>query len=174
LWIGLNCLDLTPTETFERIPDGVAGVWVDNALIDEGQAAQPAAEAVLTAQQQRNWQGLYFGGVAFKYQTPVDDVALAAQQAAPYMDVITTSGVATGQAADRQKIAAMKSVLGEKPLAIASGISPENVEHYLDVADCFLVATAISQSFSDLDPRRVEALVAVVRAYRPPTANLTV
>jgi hypothetical protein len=35
----------------------------------------------------------------------------------------------------------LKRALGDWPLAIASGITPENVGEYLPVADCFLVAT---------------------------------
>jgi hypothetical protein len=164
-WIGVNCLDLKPDEVFETISDEVAGVWVDNAMIDERQAAQPEAEAVLAIQERRGWRGLYFGGGAFKYQRAVEDVGRAAHIAARYMDVVTTSGPATGQAADREKILTMKQALGDAPLAIASGISPANVQRYLDIADCFLVATAISRSPTDFDPALVRELVEIVRAY---------
>ena len=34
-WIGVNCLGLPPAETFSKLKDEVAGVWVDNAMIDE-------------------------------------------------------------------------------------------------------------------------------------------
>lgn len=34
-WTGLNCLDLDPSEVFWVITNDVAGVWVDNAGIDE-------------------------------------------------------------------------------------------------------------------------------------------
>ena len=154
-WIGVNCLDLTPAQVFEAIPDDVSGIWVDNALIDERMDRQPDAEAVQSIRQTRGWPGLYFGGVAFKYQRAVSDVARAARVAAGCMDVVTTSGPATGQPAHRQKIAAMKAAIGQKPLAIASGISPDNVVDYLDLADCFLVATAVSRRFSELDPTLV-------------------
>ena len=56
----------------------------------------------------------------------------------------------------------MKQALGEFPLGIASGITPENVSEYLDIADCFLVATGISTSFTELDPVRVRALMEFV------------
>jgi predicted TIM-barrel enzyme len=54
------------------------------------------------------------------------------------------------------------------PLAIASGITPENVGDYLDVADCFLVATGISRSFTELEPSRVRRLIERVRDYGGP------
>jgi hypothetical protein len=36
---------------------------------------------------------------------------------------------------------------------------------YLAIADCFLVATGISLSFTELDPARVRSLVERVRAF---------
>lgn len=165
-WIGVNCLDLAPEEVFRRISARVDGVWVDDARIREDLPEQTAAAAVARAR--AGSTALYFGGVAFKHQRPVADVARAARIAAGYMDVVTTSGPATGQAADVAKIRAMKAALGATPLAIASGITPDNIGEYLPVADCFLVASGISSSFEELDPAKVAALVKRVHAYRPP------
>lgn len=167
-WVGVNCLDLSPGEVFQKIDDFVAGVWVDNAMIDEASEAQPAAEAILAAKEQAGWNGLYFGGVAFKYQRPVDDLTQAAMKAARYMDVVTTSGPGTGDAASAEKIRTMKAALGDYPLAIASGVTPENVGDYLDYADCFLVATGISKSFEELDADKASMLVQKVRGAQLP------
>ena len=163
-WIGVNCLDLSPSQVFAVITDEVAGVWVDNALIDERASRQVEAEAIQAAREQSGWHGLYFGGVAFKYQRQVEDVERAARLAAAWMDVVTTSGPATGEAADRIKIQNMKDALGDFPLAIASGTTPENVGGYLDMVDCFLVATGISESWLDFDEERLKAYVRRVRA----------
>ena len=163
-WIGVNCLDLDAAGVFQHIGKGMAGVWVDNAMIHEDLVAQPEADAVLKAQRVCEWHGLYFGGVAFKYQRPVMDVARAAQLGAGYMDVVTTSGPATGQAAAPEKIRRMKQAIGDHPLAIASGITPENVTDYLAFADCFLVATGICNRIDELDESRTSALIQIVRA----------
>ena len=163
-WLGVNCLDLDAAATFAAVPPSMAGVWVDNAEIDETRAAQPAAERVQQAQQQHGWNGLYFGGVAFKYQREVADLGVAAQTAVAYMDVVTTSGPGTGHAASVAKIRTMKQAIGSHPLAIASGITPENVGDYLPYADCFLVATGISHRFDQFDPARVQALVQRIRS----------
>jgi predicted TIM-barrel enzyme len=164
-WVGVNCLSLSVEETFARVGERVAGVWVDDALVDERQEDQPAVQRILEVQRRHGWRGLYFGGVAFKYQRPVKDLARAAALAARYMDVVTTSGPGTGQAAPPEKIRAMKQALGEHPLAIASGVTPENVGDYLPHADCFLMATGISYTFEELDPARLRDLVRVVRAW---------
>ncbi len=71
---------------------------------------------------------------------------------------MTTSGPGTGEAADIDKIRTMKSALGDHPLAIASGITPENVHEYLPYTDCFLVATGVSDSHTELNRAKVRAL----------------
>ena len=81
-----------------------------------------------------------------------------------YMHVVTTSGSATGAAADKGKIQAMKAAMRDFSLAIASGITPENAVRYLKIVDCFPVATGIGKSWTELDPSRVKALVDAVRA----------
>jgi predicted TIM-barrel enzyme len=167
LWAGVNCLGLSVEAVFARAGDRVAGVWVDDALVDERRDEQPAAQQILEVQRRHGWRGLYFGGVAFKYQRPVKDLARAARLAAPYMEVVTTSGPGTGHAPEPDKIRTMKQALGDHPLAIASGIAPENVNDYLEHADCFLVATSISYTFEELDPARVRDLVRVVRDWQP-------
>ncbi len=164
-WIGINCLGLEPHEVFRLPLENVNGVWVDNALIEEQLKVQVAADYVQAVRRNSGWTGLYFGGVAFKYQRAVEDLEPAARTASRYMEVVTTSGPGTGQAAPYGKIARLKSALGTHPLAIASGITVENVREYLPVADCFLVATGISRTFSDFSPARVQALVRTVRDF---------
>jgi len=164
-WIGVNCLDLDPLEVFARISRDVSGVWVDNAMIDERTDSQPEARSVLQAQMSKGFSGLYFGGVAFKYQRHVADPRSATIAAAKFMDVVTTSGPGTGQPAHVEKIRAMKEALTDSPLAIASGITPDNVAEYLPYSDCYLVATGISRSFVALDRDLLKALIDRVRSY---------
>jgi len=162
-WVGVNCLGLAPEQVFAAVSPKVGGVWADNAGIEEGREDQTYAGGVAAVRQAAAPGCLYFGGVAFKYQRHVENLEAACRVAARYMDVVTTSGPGTGHAADVEKIRRMKAALGETPLAIASGITPENVADYLPHADSFLVATGISRSFSELDPARVQSLIGQVR-----------
>ena len=164
-WVGVNCLNLSPEKVFAAVSPKVGGVWVDNAGIEEGQEAQPFADRVEAVRQSRAPGCLYFGGVAFKYQRDVDDLEAACRIAARFMDAVTTSGPGTGYAADVEKIRRMKQALGNTPLAIASGITPENVGDYLPHADCLLVATGIGRNFTELDPLKVRSLVQRVRSF---------
>jgi predicted TIM-barrel enzyme len=59
----------------------------------------------------------------------------------------------------------MKSALGDFPLAIASGISYYNIEDYLDIADCFLVASSITSNNEYLKPKTVFELKEKIQRY---------
>jgi hypothetical protein len=161
LWIGLNCLDLGGVAV-SYIPKKTAGLWVDNAGIDEGPAPTIEARKFALLREESGWKGLYFGGVAFKYQKKIAEVAKVAKLAIPFVDVITTSGAGTGIAPCVEKIAAMKKAIGDHPLAIASGVTPENVSEYMPHADCFLVATGISDTHTKLNPKKVHQFVKAI------------
>ena len=70
------------------------------------------------------------------------------------MDVVTTSGPATGETAEASRWR-VRAGLGDFPLALASGVTPENAATYADV-DAFLVATGINQpgDFYSIDGTR--------------------
>lgn len=163
-FIGLNYLDLPAIDVFRNLSRNVSGVWTDNAGIDESAERQIEAALIKKAWDNSRWKGLYFGGVAFKYQRDVEDLPLASRIASQFMDVVTTSGDGTGHPPSPEKIRVMKTAIGDKPLAIASGISAENVGDYKDNADAFLVATSlITPGTQDFDKFKVIDLVNAVR-----------
>ena len=151
LWIGVNFLAVTGKNAFpflgQLARDGctVDAYWADDARIDETGQNQSEAEDIAAARAASGWDGLYFGGTAFKQQRPVDPAHWqdAAREASAFMDVITTSGIATGQEADLSKIQAFRAGIGDRPMALASGITPDNARAYRDV-DAFMVATGQS------------------------------
>ena len=159
-WIGVNCLELTTYDQFSLVQNNADGIWSDNAHVDDTVAGR--SEAARVNGLRTAFNGLYFGSVAFKYQAAVADVAATARDALKFVDVVTTSGTGTGVAASVEKIARMKTAIGDKPLAIASGITPDNIAQYLPYVDCYLVATGISHSFTELDPTKVTALAQII------------
>lgn len=176
LWLGVNFLAVTGRDAFPQLADlaregcAVDGYWADDARIDEAAPADAAGqvEAAEIAAARAGWDGLYFGGTAFKKQRPVAaaDYGRSAEIAADWMDVVTTSGQATGIEADDAKIATFRAAIGDAPLALASGISPDNAERYRDV-DAYLVATGINHAgnFYDIDPARLRQLLAKTRRF---------
>ena len=176
LWLGVNFLAVTGRDAFPVLgrleAEGVEidACWADDARIDERVPADGQTEAryIAAAREASGWTGLYFGGTAFKKQRPVApaDHETAARTAAGWMDAVTTSGVATGRAADRAKIAAFRRGCGDAPLALASGVTPDNAADYAADVDAMLVATGINRSddFYEIDPERLRRLLAVTRA----------
>jgi predicted TIM-barrel enzyme len=166
LWVGVNLLGHSPTAALRAALDAcerIDGLWSDNALVDERAADQPAAAEFVATRRTRAWTGLYFGGVAFKYQREVaaDAIGPAAVLAMSYMDVVCTSGPGTGKAADVHKVIAMRQAIGsEGAIALASGVTPDNIGAYLPYVDAFLVGTGIEERFGVLDRGKVAALLA--------------
>jgi predicted TIM-barrel enzyme len=174
VWIGVNFLAQPGSIAFPVLGDlardgiRIDAYWADDACIDEREEEQAAAPEIAANRARSSWQGLYFGGVAFKKQRPVapDHHVTAARLALDFMDMVTISGVATGQEADLVKIEAFRRAIGDAPLALASGITPKNAARYCPLVDCFLVATGINHAndFYNIDPDRLETLLAVTRA----------
>jgi len=146
-WMGINCLASSPAEAI-RDASFMDGVWTDNAF---------------DSQIETVYNGIYFGGVAFKYQRNVMPLHEACAQSKNFVDVVTTSGPSTGNPPDLSKIQTMRECLGDHPLAIASGITAENVSQFLPYVDCFLVATGISRNWQEFDPAKLKELVSKVR-----------
>jgi predicted TIM-barrel enzyme len=161
-WIGLSFMRLGATESVRLAPATASGLWVSDAGIEE-QGPQPEdVHSLSRLRAESGRDGLYFGGVAFKHQRPVKDPAAAARAAVPFVDVITTSGSATGSAPSTEKVASMRGAIGGHPLAIASGVSPENVQEYLHLVDCILASSSISDSEAELSPKRLARLVRAI------------
>lgn len=175
LWLGVNFLAVTGLHAFPILArlarEGcrIDAYWADDARIDEHADHQVGAQQIADARE--GWQGLYLGGTAFKKQRTVapKDFATAARIARDWMDVVCTSGDATGIAVKDEKIATFRAAIEDAPLALASGITPENAHKYSAV-DAFLVATGINydDNFYDIDPRRLNQLLHVAENLGAP------
>jgi predicted TIM-barrel enzyme len=156
-FIGVNLLGTDPIQVFshlerayfkhrvDALPDAV---WLDDVVEGKkGERTGYAKEYRNTSLRLSPIQIL--GGVAFKYTRGyTDNPVVAAKRVAALhhtLDVVTTSGSETGVPPSVQKIAAMKRAATqyEKPLAVASGISLENIEKYRGIVDQVLMATSI-------------------------------
>ena len=169
LWIGVNFLGWraeTCLQALSRLQSEgctINGLWMDDAGIHAPDDVSAAASEFQRSRTSAQWKGLYFGGTAFKYQTEIapNNYAGVAQTAAAYTDVVTTSGPATGEAADPRKIKTFRSALPDTPLAIASGISAANIVQF-GSTDAFLVASSINvpTDFFEIDDARLRELLA--------------
>ena len=174
-WIGINFLAVTGEFAFPILgalqTEGIRvdGYWADDACIDERRPVDEQIDAARIDQVRQNsgWKGLYIGGTAFKKQREVSpsDYAYSAQLATQHMDIVVTSGVATGQAADVEKIKTFRENCGHTSLAIASGITPENAGEYKKNVDLFMVATGINieGDFYNIDANKLKKLMYTIK-----------
>jgi uncharacterized protein len=162
LWIGVNLLSRRPADALATALAAcgrIDGIWSDNANIDEHASAQPVAQQFVDGR--AGWDGLYFGGVAFKCQREVaaSDLGRAAAFASRFMDVVCTSGAGTGKAVQVEKVRLMHEGLAERgALALASGVTTENVAAYLPYVHAYLVGTGIEERLGVIDAGKVAAL----------------
>ena len=177
LWMGVNFLAVTGKDAFPVLASlqeegcDIDAYWADDARIDEssGPDGQSEAEDILAVKNSSGWCGLYFGGTAFKKQREVspDDYGVAASLAAQHMDVVTTSGIATGKRADRSKVRTFRDALGDAALALASGVTPDNIDDYAQDIDAVLVATGINVigDFYNIDKMKLRRLIHRCRRF---------
>jgi hypothetical protein len=160
LWTGANFLGLSNQNAIVYAGDlNLNGLWTDNAKICSGEGWEKQALAELQVATSLAPNTLHFGGVAFKYQPAKVSAEEEAEGAVDYVDVITTSGSGTGQAASLQKLSSMREAIGNHPLAVASGVSVDNIESQLPFLDAILIASGISQNWHDLDPDLLKAVI---------------
>ena len=131
LWVGINILGVD-TSIVLSTDLNVDGLWCDATITS------------IDAKLVRNFKGMFFGGLAFKYQPQPKDLKVACEDAILATDVATTSGIGTGKAANIDKIKMIREYLGDHPMAIASGVSVDNIENYKDIVDYLLVASSIT------------------------------
>lgn len=143
IWIGVNFLDLTGYDNSRllcsvvRKLERLHGLWMD--VIPDVRLDIPSTIEV-------------FGGVAFKYRDSEilgEELKVSCKIALDVVDVITTSGTKTGQSPDPRKLEAIRENIGNDiRIALASGVTGENVKLFPQVND-FIVASSIIERSDD-------------------------
>lgn len=157
--VGTNLLGVDPFNALAaNIAHGFDMTWTDEQITHSDLEDFAIAER-MREMLQATPSHLVFAAVAFKYQRPEPKPATAARTALSYGFIPTTSGIGTGVAANVGTIAVLRREIGEDaPLAIASGIDPENVGWFAPHLSHVLVATGISKDFHEIDPERLGLL----------------
>lgn len=106
----------------------------------------------------RPWIPTVFTGVAFKGQKQEADPVAAAEAIRRFGFLPTTSGTDTGVPPTVEKIRQL-SEDGAKILAVASGMTPENVAEYAPYLTHILVATGVSQDPYHVDTAKLRAFI---------------
>lgn len=172
LFLGVNLIRVDPLIALKTVLYAgveVDALWSDDVGLDPHNSTQQPVEQFAQFRADSSWQGRHFGGIAFKHQRPVadEDLPRIGELARRYIDVPTTSGPATGEAASLDKLRALRAGLGpEHPFAVASGVTVDNVAQVLGIVDQVLVASGVSRDFHTVDPELLSTLIAIARGGR--------
>jgi predicted TIM-barrel enzyme len=161
-FIGLNLLSANAVEAFKIARDvNASGVWIDDPGITSNGVTPQGLELHAASKQAPHIE--VYASVAFKYQNPEPNPPAAAHNAVMQGFIPTTSGAATGVPPDLEKIVAMYKRTQPWGLAVASGMTPDNVVPYVPYLSHILVSTGVSANENHFDYEKLCRFIALVR-----------
>lgn len=147
-------------------------VWTGARVTDQG-ILQGEAHRVLRRRQILDADTAVFADVDVKHSAALGDRSLGDQVeealARGGADAVIVSGEATGRPARVGQVEEAKTAARDAPVLVGSGVTPENVDAVLSVADGVIVGTALkegSEVTNPVDRGRVRRLVNLVGQVR--------
>jgi len=164
--LGVNMLGMDPQEAL-NFTDGIEMTWTDNQPTHSHEGNDQTLDVIDVSLKLAGPNHEFFCGVAFKHQAYEPDPVGAAKRAIAHGYIPTTSGPATGKPADPASISYLRQSIGANaPLALASGITPENAKIFAPHVSHILVSTGISKSFYEFDADLVKQLMDMTGEFR--------
>lgn len=158
--VGINLLGESIIEAAYQAENyGLDMVWGDycgvssEGLTEEGEKLK---------QWQEETEIAVFASVAFKYQKAESSPEKAALEAQKAGFIPTTSGSGTGYAPTTEKIKVMSKATNGL-LAVASGMSCDNVSIFKDYLSDILVATGVSKDENHFDIDKLARFISLVK-----------
>lgn len=152
---------------FIRIP-----YYTEASVVDTGVMESIAASAL----RYRKYLGSkvkFLADVQIKHSYPLMQrpIEYAAEDAynRGLADAIIITGLKTGGETNPEDVIKVREALPYLPLVVGSGVSVENVEHYLDYVDAIIIATSLNvngEVDSEPDPERVSAFMKRIKEFR--------
>ncbi len=134
-------------------------VWTDFAGVD--QINEKPDVDLQKIEAARYHPAFYCSGVHMKYSTlrdPSKTIEQSALQALGWVDGVIVTGPKTGIPCDPETAKRAKAAIGQLPLGVASGVSPDNVHTIRDFMSFFLVASSLQDERKRIVRSKVEAL----------------
>ncbi len=160
--VGVNFLGWSPLDAYKTAEEmGMDMLWLDAPGISSRGLSNSGVRLAQYFRDRTFDQVEVFASVAFKYQ-PHELIPSAAAALARNLGFIpTTSGPATGVAPDLQKVVDMYGQAG--PLAVASGMTADNVTPFVPYLSHILIATGVSVDEHHFDFEQLCRFVGTVR-----------
>ncbi|OUN85940.1 BtpA/SgcQ family protein [[Collinsella] massiliensis] len=167
---GVNCLNIDAMGFELAMEFDAAFVQLDSVVGHVKPRDEEALAAFLELYRSR-YTGCVLGGVRFKYQPVLsersleEDLAIARGRC----DAVAVTQDATGQETSLDKIRAFRAGLGDFPLIVAAGVTPENLRESFKIADGAVVGSYLKDTHRDdgeLSAAHVREFMDAVRRVR--------
>ena len=167
---GINCLNCDPMGFELAMNYGGSFVQLDSVVGHVKPRDEASIAAFLNLYRSR-FAGKVLGGVRFKYQpmlsenTVEEDLVISKGRC----DAVCVTQDATGQETSMDKIEQFRAALGDFPLIVGAGVTPENAHKSLAVADGAIVGSYFKDTYKDdgdVSAEHIAALMAAVREIR--------
>jgi membrane complex biogenesis BtpA family protein len=107
-----------------------------------------------------------FADVDVKHSAPLAKVSLADEVEDTLhrglADALIVSGAGTGKATDPTHLVDVRAAAGDAPIFVGSGVSLQNIHHYLPYADGFIIGTAFKRDGDPANPVDVQKVREIV------------
>lgn len=171
---GVNCLNVDAMGFELAQGYGASFVQLDSVVGHVKPRDEESLAAFLGLYRSR-YDGYVLGGVRFKYQPLLSERSLDEDLsiARGRCDAVAVTQDATGQETSLEKIRSFRAGLGDFPLIVAAGVTPENARESLKTADGAVVGSYFKDTYHDdgeVSLDHVRELMDAVRAVREETA----
>lgn len=99
----------------------------------------------------QNYERAVIGGVRFKYQPYLsgrsleEDLRIGSQRC----DAIAVTGEGTGLPTEVAKLRQFRNIVGDFPLVVAAGVTPESCKAQLEIADAAIIGSYFKDTYKD-------------------------
>lgn len=167
---GVNCLNVDPMGFYLAKKYGASFVQLDSVAGHLVQRDESAFKAFMDLNRS-DYDGYVIGGVRFKYQPYLSNRPLSEDLkiGMSNCDAIVVTQDATGQETSMDKVNEFRSIIGNFPLVIGAGMTPENCEKQFEVADAAIVGSYFKDTYKDsgdVDASHVKIMVDAVNNIR--------
>lgn len=168
--VGVNCLNVDAMGFELAMRFGADYVQLDS-VIGHVKPRDEESEAAFLDLFRSRYDGCVMGGVRFKYQPVLSEHSLAEdlEAAKGRCDAVSVTQDATGQETSVEKIREFREGLGDFPLIVAAGVTPENATKSLSIADGAVVGSYFKDTYRDdgeVEESHVRKLMQAVRDIR--------
>lgn len=161
---GVNCLD-QDTMNFELAMKYAATFVQLDSVAGHLDSKNDETFAAFMQLYRLRYSGYVLGGVRFKYQPYLSERSLQEDLTIgkTRCDAIVVTQDATGQETSMEKINEFRNILGDFPLVIGAGMTPENCAKQFAVGDAAIVGSFFKDTYKDsgdVDEEHVRCMMA--------------